>query len=410
MRLLHLLPRLLISIGIPLVVFAADTAVEWRDYQSAWQANWQERKQGYASNLERCERIRNGLLPDSDMKCDSSESSASNQRSSEKFPPEVFAFLDRKSCELHKKGDTKALLQMFSCNVESTPPSQDPLLAYTWDHQLKQKAGGFVVIAIAIFVAMTVIKLYRTQRSIGWKRLSLVASAVISGGITYLIKKDAFEAISSTASADLTIESLLTYAVSFMSLSLAFLLGKSIFDWIREGFGVDRGNSLTPTNKASPEKMEVWAEEEHHEKDRSARVAASNSSGGVVSDVTSSSTSNATDAKKSRTDDEVSESLLEDVDSPNRMDMLWARCLAEAEGDTKKAKASYIKNRFEQKDEVSESLLEDVDSPNRIDALWARCLAEAEGDTKKANARYIQIRFEQMVNGIDWKNETGKER
>ena len=343
MRLLHLLPRLLISIGIPLVLFAADTAFEWRDYQSAWQADWQERTQVYASNLERCERIRIGLLPDSGMKCESSQSSASNQTSGEDFPPGVFALLDKESCELHKKGDTKALLRMFKCDVKATPPNQDPFRAYTWEDQLKQKGTLFALAAIAIFVTMTAIKLYLNQRSIGWKRLSVVAAAVTSAIISYFLERDTF-----FDSLEQVIGSVLVFAAGFMILSLALLLSKSIFDWIREGFGVDRGNSSPPTIKASRERIEVRAEEERHEKDPLTGVAASNSSIGVISDVTSSSTSNAMDAKRSRIDDEVSESVLKDVDSPKRIDALWERCLAEADGDTNKAKASYIKIRFEQ--------------------------------------------------------------
>jgi hypothetical protein len=53
--------------------------------------------------------------------------------------------------------------------------------------------------------------------------------------------------------------------------------------------------------------------------------------------------------------------------------------------------------------EVTDSLLwgqvsEEIKNGKRVDSLWTRAFAEADGDDNKTNARYVKLRYEQLKN------------
>lgn len=47
-----------------------------------------------------------------------------------------------------------------------------------------------------------------------------------------------------------------------------------------------------------------------------------------------------------------------------------------------------------------EKVSEEIKNGERIDSLWTRAFAEADGDNNKANARYIKLRLEQIKNSL----------
>ena len=47
-------------------------------------------------------------------------------------------------------------------------------------------------------------------------------------------------------------------------------------------------------------------------------------------------------------------------------------------------------------DALWEQVSNELKSGKRVDALWARAFADADGDSNKANARYLKLRFDQL--------------
>jgi len=55
-----------------------------------------------------------------------------------------------------------------------------------------------------------------------------------------------------------------------------------------------------------------------------------------------------------------------------------------------------------------EQVSEEIKNGKRIDSLWTRAFAEADGDNNKANARYIKLRLEQIKNSAKSTSEVPK--
>jgi hypothetical protein len=120
--------------------------------------------------------------------------------------------------------------------AEDTSKSDENLkpdyLTYLWDAILDGAGAGaaFVAIAAGLFLVLSTINQYFNEVSIGWKRLSIVSSFLI----TLLI--GSYSYLSQALRGDDMFLSLLA-----MPISMALLLySKVIYAWIKDGFKADK--------------------------------------------------------------------------------------------------------------------------------------------------------------------------
>ncbi len=102
--------------------------------------------------------------------------------------------------------------------------------SYLWDAILDGAGVAFVAIAAGLFLVLSTINQYLNEVSIGWKRLSIVSSFLVTlfiGSYSYL---------SQALRGDDMFLSLLA-----MPISMALLLySKVIYAWIKDGFKTDK--------------------------------------------------------------------------------------------------------------------------------------------------------------------------
>jgi hypothetical protein len=112
-------------------------------------------------------------------------------------------------------------------NKENLKPDYFP---YLWDAILNGAGAAFVAIAAGLFLVLSTINQFLNEASIGWKRLSLASSLLI----TLLI--GIYVYFSNALRGDDVLLTLLA-----LPISLAILLySKVIYAWIRDGFKADK--------------------------------------------------------------------------------------------------------------------------------------------------------------------------
>ena len=100
---------------------------------------------------------------------------------------------------------------------------------------------------------------------------------------------------------------------------------------------------------------------------------------------------------KTPTDDQYAEAWRE-FESGKVKIGLWAKLYVDNEGDDKKTKAAYIKQRAlsARNNRFYATAWKEVGSGEKDEGLWARLYAENEGDEKKTKVGYLTERVQQM--------------
>jgi hypothetical protein len=214
-RNLPFIPRLSVSIGIAIVLFISITAFQWSGYK----AGWNTAVKNYVAEIKARE--------EAIVKIEA-EAKASEEKKVQ----------EAEMCKKHLK-EHNLMAALNECHDEQNsitpkisipypPVKVEPFWKYNFNEHLAPVAGDSIAFAIALFVLLTIISQYQNEKSFGWKRLSLVLSALISMLIHFYLYDDySYRSV------------IVSYPISVLTL----LYAKIIYCWIKDGFTLDRGPS-----------------------------------------------------------------------------------------------------------------------------------------------------------------------
>lgn len=84
-------------------------------------------------------------------------------------------------------------------------------------------SSSFLILALGIYILLTLLKVYSQERSKGWKRLAFTLSIMVSAIISFITYDD-YKFI---------------FLICFFPSLLAFFLIKKLYIWIKDGFDSD---------------------------------------------------------------------------------------------------------------------------------------------------------------------------
>lgn len=214
-RSLQFTKRLYISIGIAILLFTSVTAFQWSGYK----AEWNTAVKNYAAEIKAREKAIVKI---------EAEAKASEEKKVQ----------EAEMCKKHLK-EHNLMAALNECHDEQNsitpkisipypPVKVEPFWKYNFNEHLAPVAGDSIAFAVALFVLLTIISKYQNEKSFGWKRLSLVLSALISMLIHFYLYDDySYRSV------------IVSYPISVLTL----LYAKIIYCWIKDGFTLDRGPS-----------------------------------------------------------------------------------------------------------------------------------------------------------------------
>lgn len=235
---LNLALRITISIVVAFFVIGSTVIIEWNGYKENWQKvverHEYEAKEAQSLSRNNCDRIRKGLAPEG-FDCNKINYDNKYANKYDKYINEVVDDV----CNKVQNGNVDALLREYDCSGFH-PLEVTPFSTYIWEEHLSYALLAAIAIAAALFGLLTTANRYLVEPSHGWKRLSLVSSAVMSVLIGAYYYDD-----SSTSQA---IENgLIATSISFPVSLFALLYSKVVYEWVKAGFGNGSGSPETST-------------------------------------------------------------------------------------------------------------------------------------------------------------------
>jgi membrane-associated HD superfamily phosphohydrolase len=119
-----------------------------------------------------------------------------------------------------------ALIEREAKNIDNavnvSKKSVYSYLEYLADN-IHEVSSSFLILALGVYILLTLLKVYSQERSKGWKRLAFTLSIMVSAIICFITYDD-YQ---------------FTSLICFFPSLLAFLLIKNLYIWIKEGFDSD---------------------------------------------------------------------------------------------------------------------------------------------------------------------------
>ena len=214
-RCLQFTKRLYISIGIAILLFTSVTAFQWSGYK----AEWNTAVKNYAAEIKAREKAIVKIEAEAKV---SEEKKVQEAEMCKKHLKEHNLMAALNECHDEQNSITPKI------SIPYPPVKLEPFWKYNFNEHLAPVAGDSIAFAIALFVLLTIISQYQNEKSFGWKRLSLVLSALISMLIHFYLYDDySYRSV------------IFSYPISVLTL----LYAKVIYCWIKDGFTLDRGPS-----------------------------------------------------------------------------------------------------------------------------------------------------------------------
>ena len=214
-RSLQFTKRLYISIGIAILLFTSVTAFQWSGYK----AEWNTAVKNYAAEIKAREKAIVKIEAEAKV---SEEKKVQEAEMCKKHLKEHNLMAALNECHDEQNSITPKI------SIPYPPVKVEPFWKYNFNEHLAPVAGDSIAFAIALFVLLTIISQYQNEKSFGWKRLSLVLSALISMLIHFYLYDDySYRSV------------IFSYPISVLTL----LYAKVIYCWIKDGFTLDRGPS-----------------------------------------------------------------------------------------------------------------------------------------------------------------------
>lgn len=230
--------RLAASLVVATTFFVIAGSIAWYDYSQGIESSL-GRKTDPPGQEAACNKIRAGELPSKNINCDpeylSNEPNPGGQTKWDSVEIIVSWTQDKKICDMRARGAIGELLYAYQCAGGIAPANADMPTKKRFKDHLEIITAYSMSIAAVLFVGLSLIRKYLTEPSIGWKRLSLVATLTISAISSLYVYIADF-------SGDSLQNALITLSIGIPLSFGALLYSRTLWLWMHAGFNADSAN------------------------------------------------------------------------------------------------------------------------------------------------------------------------